>query len=101
MLLFTLYPSLETCSSLLGDYFCTPTGLFLAMVASIPGYLLVGNIVTYLPTLPVWVSLILVFIVTTIIYFAFGLLIDKLFSEKKSKVTAFIIVSFIILPFFA
>lgn len=96
-LLFTIFPSLQVCSSIFGDDFCTPTGLFIGMIASIPGYLIVGNVLGLFQEIPLFISLILVVLVSFVIYFAFGLLLDKAFKGNASKSTKSIVAVFIML----
>lgn len=102
-LLFAIYPSLTICSSIFGEEFCTPTGLFMGMIISIPGYLIVGNVLSFFPAIPLVASLFLVLVVTALLYFLAGLLIDKLLKAKRNKstrpnkVTTYITLSFIVL----
>ena len=84
-LLYTIYPSFVFCSSFFGDDFCTPIGLFLAIILSLPGYLIVGNILPFLPAVPIVVSLISVLVLSGAIYYFIGLFIDKLKKVKRVK----------------
>ncbi|MCH7641608.1 hypothetical protein IID22_05435 [Patescibacteria group bacterium] len=103
-LLFTIYPSLTICSGLFGDDFCTPAGLFFGVLLSLPGYLIVGNILPLLPVVPIVVSLILVLVFSGAVYYFIGLFIDKLKKVKRvkrgrtvksSKITVFIVAFFV------
>lgn len=102
-LLYTIYPSLVVCSSLFGEDFCTPAGLFLGGILSLPGYLIVGNVLQFLPAQPIALSLIFVLVITAVTYYLLGLLIDKLkmakrsWVSKSSKITTFVLSSFIVL----
>ena len=105
-LLYTIYPSLVYCTSFFGDDFCTPVGLFLAIMLSLPGYLIVGNILPFLPTIPIVVSVISVLVLAGAIYYFIGLFIDKLKKVKRakrgrtfesSKITIFIVGFFVLI----
>ena len=98
LLLFTIFPSLQVCSNIFGDKFCTPAGLFLVMLASIPGYIIVGNLVTALPNvaIPIIFSLLLVVVVSLAIYFGLGYLIDLSKGRIKSKAVMWTLIIFAI-----
>jgi len=68
------------------------------MLASIPGYIIVGNLVTALPNvaIPIIVSLLLVVIVSLAIYFGLGYLIDLSKGKIKSKAVMWTVVIFAI-----
>lgn len=102
-LLFTIYPSLVSCSNFFGEEICTPTGLFIGIILSLPGYLIVGNVLPYLPAIPIGISFVLVLVLTAFLYSLLGRFIDKLRKlnkakiKKANKITVFIIASFILL----
>lgn len=98
-LLYAAFPQLVTCSALLGEEVCTPSGLFFFVALSLPGYLLVGNIANWLTWLPMSITLFFVVGVSGLIYFALGSLIDRLIVMEKTteNVTKLIIISSVIL----
>ena len=83
-LVYAFVPSLVTCTSFFAESFCTPTGIFLIIVLSLPGYLIAGNILALLPEIPWAFSLIIVVITSGAFYFLIGLLIDK---KRRKKVS--------------
>ena len=97
-LFYAFVPSFVTCSSLFGEEFCTPTGLFVAFFLSLPGYLVVGNLLSKLPEIPWLVSLILVIVFSGVFYFFLGAFIDK---QKTRKMTLEAFSKFIIYLIFA
>ena len=98
--LYTIFPKLIFCGSYIGSKFCMPYGLFVAMVVSLPGYFIGGNILKFLPGVPIIASTLAVFIVSYIFYLYLGRLIDKLrkgLVSTEEKVKTVIVVSFFIL----
>ncbi len=83
-LAYAFFHNLTVCSSLFGENFCTPMGLFLILLASLPGYIIAGNILKFLPDLPWVISLMLVIAVSCAFYFLVGSFIDGL---RKKKIT--------------
>ena len=77
-----------------------PFGLFLAMIVSIPGYFIGGNILKFFPKMPVLSSMLAVFIVSFFFYRYLGKLIDKLrkgIVSTEEKVKVIVVISFFIL----
>ncbi len=68
------------------------------MLASIPGYIIVGNLVTALPNvaIPIIFSLLLVVVVSLAIYFGLGYLIDLSKGRIKSKAVMWTLIIFAI-----
>lgn len=98
-LVYAFVPTFTTCSSLFGEKFCTPTGIFLALFASLPGYLLAGNALSFLPDVPWIISLVAVVIVSGIFYYLLGFVIDKQRGKKftsDSFVKSVIILSLVV-----
>ncbi len=77
LLLYAAFPNLFVCTALLGQEVCFPTGIFIGMVISLPGYIIAGNIMTKLPTLPAAISFLIVVIVSILFYYLVGLFFDK------------------------
>lgn len=82
--LYVIFPGLTLCSSIFGETICTPAGVLIALIASLPGYLIVGNILSADSTVPVVLSFTLVIVVSILFYYLAGKLLDKL---KKGKLT--------------
>lgn len=80
--IYAFVHSLVICSSIFGTEFCTPTGIFLILCASLPGYLISGNMLSFISELPWAVSFAVVILASFVFYYLLGLLIDKL-KEKK------------------
>lgn len=102
-LLFAAFPQLVTCSSLLGEEFCAPTGLFLFVLLSLPGYLIMGNIANFVPQLPMSITLFFTVGLSGFIYFFLGLAIDSVIKKKLTTrlATIYIIIASIIVLLFA
>lgn len=98
---YPFIPKLTYCSSLFGETFCTPLGFFVAMAGSIPGYLIVGNILKFLPAIhPIW-SIILVIAVSYLFYYFLGLTLEIFTdksnpSEKKFRTAVIIVFLFLV-----
>lgn len=75
---------LTTCSGFLGEEVCTPTGIFIALVASIPGYIIAGNIFPDQLGLPWILSLIIIVVVSGLFYYLLGFGVDRLRKEKPT-----------------
>lgn len=98
--IYAFIPSFVTCSSLFGNNFCTPTGIFIALLASLPGYIISGNILFFTKDLPWGLSFVIVIAASALFYFILGMLIDSirvksLNTEKVSKLL--ITIAFLIL----
>lgn len=98
MFVSPLIQSPEVCSTLFGVEFCTPLGLYIASILSVPGYFIAGNLFPFLKNIPWYSSLFIVFVITLTLYYSVGLLIDKL-KSSKSKLNLVIILIFIFLIF--
>ena len=96
-LLYAVFPSLAICSSLFGDNFCTPAGIFIGLTASLPGYLIAGNLLSFFNSLPTGVSFLIVLLTSVLVYYFIGKLIDRARKKSISKTVAIIIASIIIL----
>lgn len=99
-LLFAVFPQLVMCSQIFGDQLCTPTGIFVGLFVSLPGYLIAGNLFSILPALSVGVSFVIVIITSIAFYYLLGLLLDKIRQKSTSKSSLFIVASFIVLLLF-
>src|SRR3989344_7328338 len=100
LFLYGFFHSMVFCSSLLGEKVCTPTGIFVIIVLSLPGYLIAGNILAFITELPWVISLLVVVVTSGSFYFLFGVVIDrargkKLTAKELNKII--IITSFLIL----
>ena len=96
-LLYAAFPSLTICSNLFGDNFCTPAGIYLGLMASLPGYVIAGNLLTSFNTLPAGVSFFVVILSSALVYFVIGALIDRLRKSSISKPAVLKIISILIL----
>lgn len=97
-LLYATFPKLVICSDFLGYQFCTPTGVFIALIINFPGYIISGNIFRRLPKVPWLLSLFTVILTSLVFYYLVGILIDKYRKGTyKQKVTICIIVIFVVL----
>ena len=99
-LLFAAFPSLIVCSNFFGEEFCTPTGLYLGLLASLPGYVVAGNILSSFNEIPAGLSFIIVIATSGLFYFLLGLLIDKARFKKFKKSEIIIIAAFVTLLLF-
>lgn len=99
--LFYAYPSFVTCSNFLGQEFCTPTGVYLGFMASIPGYFIVGSLLgNFINRFPIAISFFLVVGTSVLVYFLLGLLMQKLKKGKflgKRGIEKLVVISFIII----
>lgn len=89
--------SLVVCSSIFGTEFCTPTGIFIALTASLPGYIIAGNVLLFTKSLHWVLSLAIVIITSLVFYYFFGLLIDKI---RLKNIHAEILTKVIVVVFF-
>ena len=86
--LYIFIPSFQICPVIFAQKVCAPVGIYIALFASLPGYILVGNILNFLVGVPWGISLIIVVLITTGFYFLIGLFIDnykKSNRERKTK----------------
>jgi hypothetical protein len=100
---YAFIPSFVACSSIFGSYFCTPMGIFIALIVSLPGYIISGNALIFMGDLPWGISFLVVIATSVLFYYFLGLAIDGLRgkpmnAENLSKI--FIIVIFSILFIF-
>lgn len=100
--IYTFIHSFVTCSSLFGTDFCTPTGIFVVLFASLPGYIISGNLLSFIKDIPSSVSFAVVILTSIVFYFLLGLLIDKFRSRKMSaeNTSKFIVVVIFSILFF-
>jgi predicted PurR-regulated permease PerM len=102
--IYAFIPTFVSCSFLFGSYFCTPTGIFIALFASLPGYILSGNLLSFIKDLPWSVSFAVIILTSVVFYYLLGLFLDKfksksLNTESMSKIIIFVFF-FILLIFF-
>ncbi len=87
-LLFTIayafFHNLVVCSTFFGQEFCTPTGIFIALMLSLPGYVIAGNLLSLIPNFPWIISLVVVIVVSASFYYLLGWLIDQKRSKKMT-----------------
>jgi hypothetical protein len=103
-MLFYVFPSLVACTEYLGKEFCTPTGVYLSFISSVPGYfvmgLLLGELISKIP-LPI--SFFFVVGISILVYFFLGLILQKLRTgellkkENSSKLVVYVFVVLLIL----
>ena len=97
-LLYATFPQLIVCSDLLGYEFCTPIGVFIALIINFPGYIISGNIFTRLANVPWLLSLFAVILISLVFYFLVGLSIDKYRKGTyKQRVVVCVIAIFVVL----
>ena len=99
---YAFFPRLAICSSFFGESFCTPAGIFIAIIASLPGYLIAGNILKFTTELPGYVSFVLVFLTSYGFYYLLGLVIERqkgkpLTLSGITKVTILLVFIFLVL----
>lgn len=99
-LLYAAIPSLIICSSFFGEEFCTPAGIYLGLMASLPGYVVAGNLLSSFNELPSVLSFLAVIATSGIFYYFLGVLIDKARKKKFTKTGLIIISTFVALLIF-
>lgn len=77
-IVYAFVPSFVACSSMFGRQFCTPIGIFVALIVSLPGYIIAGNVLSFIEDLHWAVSLAVVFVTSALFYYLLGLFIDNL-----------------------
>ena len=85
-LIYKIIPAFNTtfCINLGGRQVCTLAGIYIYTLTSLPGYIVLGSIIKYLPfTLPVIISFILIIFVNLVIYYLLGMGFQKLIREKN------------------
>lgn len=83
---YIMFPSFDfsLCLNLKQNQICTVFGLYLTVISSLPGYIIVGTILNaFFYILPSWFTYLLVIIVSAVIYYAIGKYFDKLNSSKN------------------
>ncbi|KKQ97769.1 MAG: hypothetical protein UT24_C0012G0081 [Candidatus Woesebacteria bacterium GW2011_GWB1_39_12] len=85
--LYAFIPSLIFCTPIFGQQVCTPAGILLALVLSLPGYLIAGNLLQFLPELAWGISLVVIIVVSAAFYYLSGWLIDQKLEKKLSTST--------------
>lgn len=99
--LFYVFPSLVACTEYLGKEFCTPTGVYLSFMSSIPGYFVIGSLLgDYINKIPLAISFFFVVGISILVYFFLGLFLQKVKSGellKKDNASKLIMFVFIIL----
>jgi len=99
---YPFVPRLTVCSNLFGEQFCTPTGFFIIMTASLPGYLIAGNILKFFPAVNTLLSSLLVFLVSFYFYRFFGIFIESMRDKERTriqKIRLLILLFFLLLVF--
>lgn len=85
-ILFYVFPSLISCTTYLGKEFCTPTGVYLSFMSSIPGYFVLGTLLgDYVNRIPLTISFFFVVGISILIYFFLGLFLQKAKSGELLK----------------
>lgn len=74
---YAFFPKMFLCSSFFGEQICTPAGIFIVVLASLPGYLIAGNILKFLTEIPGFTSFVVIFLSSVLFYFGVGYLVDK------------------------
>lgn len=98
ILLFATFPSLSICNDSLGFEFCVPTGVFVGLIISIPGYLIAGNVLSKFENIHWLISLVAVIVTSYAFYYYFGLAIDRFKKvDSKGKFKVMVIFIFVIL----
>lgn len=100
---YAFIPSFVICSSIFGNQFCTPTGIYIILFVSLPGYIISGNLLAFISDIPWALSFAVVMITSFLFYYLLGLLIDKyrgkaMDAENISKLI--IVIFFFILLLF-
>lgn len=99
--LFYAFPSLVSCSKFLGREFCTPTGVYISFMVSVPGYFVVGNIIgDYINKIPIAISFFFVVGVSILVYFFLGIFLQKVKNGeifKKEATSKLVFFTFIVL----
>ena len=95
-LVYAFIPKFIACSSLFGEQFCTPFGIYLGLLISFPGYIVSGNILSFVKDLPWGISFFIVVTTSFLFYFLTGLIIDNfkgkpLNAENISKLLIIIL----------
>ena len=97
-LLYGLFPGLRSCPAIFGETVCAPFGIYMVLIASLPGYLIVANILKFLPPIPWLISLIIVIMVSFYIYYMAGKYLDGYGVKKtEEKIGGFVVLFFVIL----
>lgn len=82
----TFIPKLVACSAIFGQYACDPLGSYVVALSSLPGYLIVGKVMSTWPKLPAYAFFVVLISFSTAFYFFIGFLLDKknftTFSQK-------------------
>jgi len=94
--------SLVVCSSVFGTDFCTPTGIFIALIASLPGYVIAGNVLSFVGEVHWFLSFVIVIMTSFTFYYLLGYLIDKIkirkfYAENLSKIIVIIFFSVLLI----
>lgn len=99
----TLFPRLVVCLNIFGGRVCSSIGVLITTVVSLPGYIVVGIILSnFVDKVPVAISLFLVVVISFLIYFAVGFILDKIGRVKiipKMSLQNLILAIFLILAF--
>lgn len=95
-LLYFLFPKLVYCLNIGFESVCAPLGVYTGLVISLPGYILVGNILsnfTFGSSMPWIITLMLVLGVSTGVYFFIGKLMDKMMLKPKEDRLKILVIS--------
>jgi hypothetical protein len=100
-ILFYVFPSLVACTEYLGREFCTPTGVYLSFMSSIPGYFVLGTVLgEFMNKIPLAISFFFVVGISILVYFFLGLFLQKVKSGellKKDSASKMVIIVFFVL----
>lgn len=97
-LFYIKFPSLVVCSKLFGQEFCTPAGIYLILIISIPGYFIVGNLLPFLVGVGWLASFILVIFSSCLFYYFLGLAGERFQKASYSgKITGLVVSFFLVL----
>lgn len=99
-LLYAAFPSFIVCSNFFGEEFCTPAGIYIGLMASLPGYVVAGNLLSSFNELPSVLSFLAVIVTSLLFYYLLGILIDKARKKKFTKTGLIIISTFVALLIF-
>lgn len=90
-ILYIFIPSLQICPVIFAQKVCAPVGIYIALFASLPGYILVGNILNFLVGVSWGISLAIVILVTVGFYFLVGLFLENYKKRNRAGKTKLLI----------
>lgn len=94
-LLYFKFPNLVLCLPVLGQPVCAPTGIYIGLLVSLPGYVLASKVFALLPEIHWILSFIVVVALSFGSYFLLGKFIDRYKpNSSESKVSALVLIFF-------